>query len=223
MDFRRVIEANRESYMDELFEVLRQKSISAQNDGIRECAELMMEKLRGAGIGHVELMETEIHPVVYGEYHVSDDAPTILIYGHYDVQPPDPIGEWESLPFEPTIRDGRIYARGAGDNKGQIMAQIMAIRTYLEAEGELPVNVKFLIEGEEEIGSVNLDSFVAQHREKLEADLVYTSDGRCCQTVILMCSLVSGGCCMWSLRRVKRSSTTIPGIKGTSYRTRHGN
>lgn len=177
MDFRRVIEANRESYMDELFEVLRQKSISAQNDGIRECAELMMEKLTDAGIGHVELMETEIHPVVYGEYHVSDDAPTILIYGHYDVQPPDPIGEWESPPFEPTIRDGRIYARGAGDNKGQIMAQIMAIRTYLEAEGELPVNVKFLIEGEEEIGSVNLDSFVAQHREKLEADLVYTSDG----------------------------------------------
>lgn len=177
MDYRSIIEQNKEAYLSELFEVLRQKSISAQNDGIRECAELVADKLQAAGMQHVELMETEIHPVVYGEYHVSDDVPTILIYGHYDVQPPDPLEAWDSPPFEPTIRDGRIYARGAGDNKGQMMAQVLAIQTYLEAEGTLPVNVKFLIEGEEEIGSVNLADFVDTHRDKLKADLVYASDG----------------------------------------------
>ncbi|KKK32958.1 deacylase [Salinicoccus sediminis] len=177
MEFKRIIDENRETYMAELFEVLRQESISAEGRGIPECAELMAGKLKSAGIEDVEIIETEYNPVVCGEYHVSDDAKTMLIYGHYDVQPPDPLEEWVSPPFEPTIRDGRVYARGAGDNKGQIMAQILAVKTYIEAEGSLPINVKFVIEGEEETGSPNLPAFVEQHKEKLETDLVYTSDG----------------------------------------------
>lgn len=177
MEFKKIIDENRQVYLEELFEVLRQKSISAQDDGIRECAEMVAGKLREAGIQDVEIIETKNHPVIYGEYHVSDEAMTMLIYGHYDVQPPEPLEEWDSPPFEPTIRNGRIYARGAGDNKGQIMAQILSVKTYLETEGNLPINVKFVIEGEEETGSPNLSSFVEQHKEKLAANFVYTSDG----------------------------------------------
>jgi len=177
MEFKRIIDENRETYMAELFEVLRQESISAEDRGIRECVELVAGKLTNAGMDSVEIIETDRHPIIYGEYHVSDEAKTMLIYGHYDVQPPDPLEEWESPPFEPAIRDGRVYARGAGDNKGQIMAQILAVKTYIEEEGSLPINLKFVIEGEEETGSPNLPAFVEKNREKLETDLVYTSDG----------------------------------------------
>lgn len=177
MNMHQKVDDNREAYLEELFQVLRQRSISSQNIGIRECAELVAQKAREAGMPHVEIMETPDHPVVYAERLVSPDKPTVLIYGHYDVQPPDPIEEWISPPFEPTIRDGRIFARGAGDNKGQLMAQILAVKTYLEVEEELPVNLKFIFDGEEEITSKNLPSFVNEHKEKLKADLVYTSDG----------------------------------------------
>ena len=146
MEFKRIIDENRETYMAELFEVLRQESISAEDRGIRECVELVAGKLTNAGMDSVEIIETDRHPIIYGEYHVSDEAKTMLIYGHYDVQPPDPLEEWESPPFEPAIRDGRVYARGAGDNKGQIMAQILAVKTYIKAEGSLPINLKFVIE-----------------------------------------------------------------------------
>ena len=101
----------------------------------------------------------------------------MLIYGHYDVQPPEPLDEWLSPPFQPTVRDGKLFARGAGDNKGQIFAQIAAARAWLEVAGSLPVNVKFLIEGEEETGSPHLPEFITEHRDLLAADLVYTSDG----------------------------------------------
>lgn len=177
MNIHQKVDDNRETYLEELFEVLRQRSISSQNIGIRECAELVAQKVRDAGMPHVEIMETPDHPVVYAERFVSPDKTTVLIYGHYDVQPPDPVEEWISPPFEPTIRDGRIYARGAGDNKGQLMAQILAVKTYLEVEGELPVNLKFIFDGEEEIASKNLPAFVKENKEKLQADLVYTSDG----------------------------------------------
>ncbi|CAM4191735.1 M20/M25/M40 family metallo-hydrolase [Lacicoccus alkaliphilus] len=177
MDYKAIINQHKESYLEELFEVIRQKSISAENVGIEACAELVGEKMAAAGVRHVEIIKGDHHPVVYGEHIVSEDAMTLLIYGHYDVQPPDPLEEWDSEPFEPTIRDGRIYARGVGDNKGQFMAQLLAFKTYMTAHGNLPINIKFLIEGEEEIGSRNLEPFIRTHKDKLKADLVYTSDG----------------------------------------------
>src|SRR5690625_185139 len=160
MDYKGIIERNRQNYLESLFEVIRQKSISAENEGIEECAELVAEKMAEAGVAHVEIIRGTHHPVVYGEHIVSEDAMTLLIYGHYDVQPPDPVEEWDSEPFEPVIRNGRIYARGVGDNKGQFMAQILAFRTYMEAHGNTPINIKFIIEGEEEIGSRNLEPFI---------------------------------------------------------------
>lgn len=177
MNIKKAISDRREIYLDQLFEMLRQKSISPQNDGIEECAKLVHKKLEDAGIENVKILETERHPVVFGEYHASNDALTVLIYGHYDVQPPEPFEEWKSPPFEPEIRDGRIYGRGAGDNKGQFMAHVLAIKTMIEEEGQLPVNIKFVIEGEEEIGSKHLPKFIENHKALLSADFVYTSDG----------------------------------------------
>lgn len=169
-------EANRERDLDDLFRLLRQPSISAQDVGVAECAALVRDLLAGAGLD-ARLLPTAGQPMVYGERCRAPGRPTVLIYGHYDVQPPDPLAAWASPPFAPTIRDGRIYARGAGDNKGQFFAQVAGIRAWRETVGELPVNVKVLIEGEEETGSPHLDAFVAAHRELLAADLVYTSDG----------------------------------------------
>jgi acetylornithine deacetylase/succinyl-diaminopimelate desuccinylase-like protein len=132
--------------------------------------------LRDAGLA-ARLLPTPAQPVVYAEWLGAPGRPTVLIYGHYDVQPPDPLSEWLSPPFAPKVRDGKLFGRGAGDNKGQIFAQIAAARAWLETTGAMPVNVKFLIEGEEETGSPHLEAFVREHRDLLAADLVYTSDG----------------------------------------------
>lgn len=177
MDIKQLISERKDNYLKSLFEVLRQKSISPQNDGMEECAALVMEKLKDAGMKDVKKIKTKGYPVIYSEYHVSNELPTILFYGHYDVQPPEPVEKWDSDPFNPEIRDGRIYARGAGDNKGQFMAHILAVQTMLEHEGELPVNVKIVIEGEEETGSKHLAEFVESNKDLLAADFVYTSDG----------------------------------------------
>ena len=160
----------------DLFTLIRQPSISAQNIGVRECADLFVDVLRAAGFT-TRLMPTPAHPIVFAEWLGAPGKPTVLIYGHYDVQPPEPLDQWLSPPFEPTVRDGKLFARGAGDNKGQIFAQIAAARTWLEIAGSLPVNIKFLIEGEEETGSPHLASFIAENRDLLAADLAYTSDG----------------------------------------------
>ncbi|KAB2338042.1 M20/M25/M40 family metallo-hydrolase [Cytobacillus depressus] len=171
-----LIDARREQYLETLFTLLRQKSISTQKIGIEECANLLKGMMEEAGI-HTKIIETEGHSVVYGEIIKDPNAFTLLLYGHYDVQPPDPIDEWISPPFIPIIRDNKIFARGSSDNKGQLMAHVLAIKTYLDVYGELPINVKFVFEGEEEQGSINLESFVSDNRELLKADLVYTSDG----------------------------------------------
>ncbi|SEC52313.1 M20/M25/M40 family metallo-hydrolase [Paenibacillus sp. GP183] len=171
-----LIAERKEQYLEQLFTILRQKSISTQNIGIRECADLLREMMEGIGI-KTRLMETKGHPVIYGEMIKDKDAFSVLIYGHYDVQPPDPLDEWLSPPFEPTIRNNKIYARGAGDNKGQLMAQLLAVKTYLDAFGELPINIKFIFEGEEEQSSANLPAFIQENSELLKTDLVYTSDG----------------------------------------------
>ncbi len=168
--------ANRDRDLEDLFTVIRQPSISAQNIGIRETADLLMGLLEAAG-GKTRLLETSVHPLVYAEFDGPADAPTVLFYGHYDVQPPEPLDAWLSPPFEPTIRDGRIYARGICDNKGQHFAHIAAVRAWLETTGSLPVKVKFILEGEEETGSPHIGEIVDKYRDLLAADLVVTSDG----------------------------------------------
>lgn len=170
------IQQHEQKYFEKLFALLRQESISADGTGIRECAELVADYMRKAGL-QPEIIETNGHPVVYGERMIDEALPTILFYGHYDVQPPDPLDEWVSPPFEPSIRDGKLFARGVGDNKGQFLCHLLAFETMLRVDGELPCNVKMVVEGEEESGSPNLEPFVATHKEKLAADLVYTSDG----------------------------------------------
>jgi acetylornithine deacetylase/succinyl-diaminopimelate desuccinylase-like protein len=159
-----------------LIDYLRHRSISAQNVGIREVSTLLVEMLNALGL-EAEAVQTKGHPFVLARHQVDPQKPTILLYGHYDVQPPDPLELWESPPFEPTIRNGRIYARGAGDNKGQHFAQFLALEAHLQVHGTLPCNVIFLLEGEEEVGSPQIAEFVRDNRDRLKADLVVTADG----------------------------------------------
>ncbi|MDZ4714034.1 MAG: dipeptidase [Cytophagales bacterium] len=172
------IEKNKEVYLAELFELLRIPSVSAdskQKGAVRDAAVFVAEKLTQAGADQVELMETKGHPIVYGEKMVDPSNPTVLVYGHYDVQPPDPLALWNTPPFEPTVRDGKIYARGACDDKGQFYMHIKAFE-IMHAQKSLPCNIKFMIEGEEEVGSDNLGAFVKAHKAKLKADVILISD-----------------------------------------------
>jgi acetylornithine deacetylase/succinyl-diaminopimelate desuccinylase-like protein len=173
------LDANEDRFLEELFEYLRIPSISTdpeQKGEVDRCARWLAKHLEDIGIEHVEISETDGHPIVYAEHGHTPGAPTILVYGHYDVQPPDPLELWETPPFEPTVRDGKIFARGATDDKGQLFAHIKGLEAHLACRGELPVNVKLLIEGEEEIGSPHLNPWVADHREKLACDAVVISD-----------------------------------------------
>ena len=162
----------------ELYDFLRIPSISTDGDhagDVRAAAEWLADRVREAGLT-AEVIETPGHPIVLGEWRGAPDAPTVLIYGHYDVQPPEPLDEWTSPPFEPTERDGRVYARGSADDKGQLYMHVKALEAHLATAGSLPVNVVFLAEGEEEIGSPNLVPFVEANRERLACDLVLISD-----------------------------------------------
>jgi acetylornithine deacetylase/succinyl-diaminopimelate desuccinylase-like protein len=173
------INVNRDRYVDELKTLLAIPSISALPEhasDVRRCAEWCGDELRRVGLGNVRLIETPGQPVVYGDWLGAPGAPTILFYGHYDVQPVDPLNLWESPPFEATIRDGEIYARGAADDKGQIFMHMKAVEAHLREQGRLPVNMKFMIEGEEEVGSEHLDDFVRGHKNDLGADVVVISD-----------------------------------------------
>ena len=176
LDIEHLIDSRKDEYLEVLYELLRLESISAQNKGIVETTEKLKAIMEDAGIA-TRIIPATGNPVVYGEIITDPNAFTLLIYGHYDVQPPDPVEEWLSPPFEPTIRDGKIYCRGVGDNKGQLIAQVLAIKSFLAIKGKLPINVKFIFEGEEEVGSPNLAQFIAEHKDLLKADLVYTSDG----------------------------------------------
>ena len=165
------------SRLEELFEFLRFPSISAQSShgqDMRDCAEWLVAKLRKIGL-EARTEETPGHPVVIGKSAPDPGKRTVLIYGHYDVQPPEPLEAWSSPPFEPEIRNGRIFARGSTDNKGQIFAHILGVEEALR-DGALPVNVIFLIEGEEEVGSGNLPDFLESHREELACDVIAISD-----------------------------------------------
>lgn len=170
------IDANKEQFVSRLVDYLRHPSISAHNIGIDEVAELLVSMLSRLEFD-ARAFPTPGHPIVMGRWERAPGAPTVLLYGHYDVQPPDPLEAWITPPFEPAIRDGRVYARGAGDNKGQHFAQILAVESYLAVHGRLPCNVLILLEGEEENGSPHIADFVSAHRDLLRADLVVTADG----------------------------------------------
>lgn len=173
------LKENRDLHLKELFEFLSIPSISALPDhkeDVNHTAEWVAEALRKIGMENVSIHPTNGHPVVYGDWLHAEGKPTVLIYGHYDVQPVDPLHLWDSPPFEAEIRDDKIYARGASDDKGQTFMHLKALETILKTEGTLPLNFKFCIEGEEEIGSPNLPTFVKENKDLLAADVIVISD-----------------------------------------------
>jgi acetylornithine deacetylase/succinyl-diaminopimelate desuccinylase-like protein len=177
-DFKKYIDQNKDRFLEELFELLKIPSISSDStkkEEIKAAALYLKEKFEAAGVDKAEICETDGNPIVYAEKIIDPTLPTVLVYGHYDVQPVDPIELWDSPPFEPTIRNGKIYARGSADDKGQFYAHLKAFDTMSELNS-IFCNVKFMIEGEEEVGSENLGIFVAANKEKLAADVILISD-----------------------------------------------
>ncbi len=173
------IESNKENFKEELFELLRIPSVSTDSShkgDVRKAAEFLKTNLESLDLDRVELFETDGNPIVYGELITDDSKPTVLVYGHYDVQPPDPLEKWDTPPFEPTVRDGDIYARGASDDKGQSFTHVKALEAYVKSGTDFPVNIKFILEGEEEVGSPNLVPFIESHSELLSCDMVLISD-----------------------------------------------
>jgi acetylornithine deacetylase/succinyl-diaminopimelate desuccinylase-like protein len=173
------IEANRERYLAELKTLLAIPSVSSQSHRkpeMRRAAEWLKNHMTSIGLQNVQILETEGHPVVYADWMGAQGKPTILLYGHYDVQPEDPVEKWETPPFEGTIRGENLYARGTADDKGQIFIHLKAIEAFLTNSGSLPVNIKIIFEGEEEVGSEHLGPFVAEHKDLLKADVILISD-----------------------------------------------
>ena len=178
MEIRNYIQEEMPRIREEWASLIRIPSISCKEEhkaDMLRCAERWRELLLAAGAQHAEVMPSEGNPMVYGEYHVADGAPTVLVYGHYDVMPAEPLELWKSNPFEPEVRDGRLYARGADDDKGQSLIQVKAFE-YLVREGKMKANVKFIFEGEEEIGSPSLEPFMIAHRDLLQCDIILVSD-----------------------------------------------
>ncbi len=172
------VQSNQERFLEELFALLRFPSISADpkyKEDVVKTAEFVAEKLREAGADQVEVCATAGNPIVYGEKIIDNKLPTVLVYGHYDVQPADPLELWDTPPFEPTVRDGKIYARGAADDKGQFYMHVKAFE-YMMQNDALACNIKFMIEGEEEVGSANLGTFVKENKERLQNDVIVISD-----------------------------------------------
>ncbi|GGI43246.1 peptidase M20 [Paenibacillus marchantiophytorum] len=173
------LDEQRDQHIEELMQFLRIPSISAvaehQPDMIR-CAEWTAQSLKQAGLENIEIMPTGGHPVVYADWLHAPGKPTVLIYGHYDVQPAEPLELWQTPPFEPVIRDGKLFGRGSTDDKGQLLLYVKTVEAFLRTQGSLPVNVKFCIEGEEEIASKHLPAFVETYKEKLQADAITLSD-----------------------------------------------
>ena len=194
--------------LQDLFTFLRFPSISTDSRhtaDVRACAQWLIEKLTGMGLA-VELHETARHPIVVARNEHRADRKTVLIYGHYDVQPVDPLALWQNPPFEPEIREGKIWARGATDNKGQMLAHILGVEKTLREQGELPVNLIFLFEGEEEIGSPNLAPFLREHRESLRCDVIAVSD-----TGMVAPGVPTMG---YGLRGIACAEVTLRGPKG---------
>lgn len=171
-------EAHKEQFLAELIDLLKIPSISARSENkadMLQCAEVVKQRLAEAGADTVTIYPTKGHPIVYGEKIIDASKPTVLVYGHYDVQPADPLELWHSGPFEPVIKDGKIFARGSADDKGQFYMHVKALETFTKTNS-FCTNIKFLIEGEEEIGSPNLAEFVKANKELLKADVILISD-----------------------------------------------
>src|SRR5438094_3564820 len=172
-------EQNRQIFLEGLQTFLRIPSISTLTEhkpDIQRAAEFVRNELRAAGLANAELIEGEGNPLLDAEWPGAPGKPTLLLYGHYDVQPPDPVDEWKSPPFEPTVRGDDLFARGSSDDKGQTYILVKAVEGYLKAEGKLPVNVKFLIEGEEEVGGEHIEQYVRAHPDRLRADAAVICD-----------------------------------------------
>ena len=173
------VDEHKDRFLTQLFDLLRIPSISTDaefKDSVADCAQWLASHLSELGIEDVVVEPTDGHPIVYAEHIVDPAAPTYLVYGHYDVQPPDPLELWETPPFEPTVRDGKIFARGATDDKGQLFCHLKALEAHLACNGTLPVNVKLLIEGEEEVGSEHLEPWIVANKDRLACDAVIISD-----------------------------------------------
>jgi acetylornithine deacetylase/succinyl-diaminopimelate desuccinylase-like protein len=169
---------NQQRFLDEMLDLLRIPSISAKTEkkeDMRKCAEMVKQRLLDSGADRAEVMNTDGHPVVYAEKIIDSKKPTVLVYGHYDVQPPEPLELWHSGPFDPVIKEGKVYARGSADDKGQFYMHVKAMETMVNTNS-METNIKFLIEGEEEIGSPNLGKFVAANKDLLKADVILISD-----------------------------------------------
>lgn len=179
-DWQQFLEDKRETFQAELLDFLTIPSISSLREHIADvenAASWVAARMQKAGIEQVSIMQTGGHPVVFGQWLNAPDKPTVLIYGHFDTQPVDPLELWDNPPFEPIIKDGRVIARGASDDKGNMLVPILAVEALLNTEGSLPVNVKFLFEGQEEIGSPQLPSFIEAYKDLLACDLVLSADG----------------------------------------------
>lgn len=173
------LEQHRDRFVEDLKAALRIPSVSAKAEHKQDCARcaaFIADHLKSLGMTRVEVVPTAGHPVVYAEWLGASGKPTALLYGHYDVQPPDPLELWQTPPFEPTLRDGKLYARGAVDDKGQVYMHLKAIEAHMKVNGKLPVNLKVVIEGEEEVGSENLAKFLRDRRKQLDADVIVVSD-----------------------------------------------
>ena len=178
------IKSNEKRFVDELIDLLKIPSVSADSKyakDVARAADYIKSELVKAGADKVEVCTTPGHPIVYGEKIIDPKLPTVIVYGHYDVQPPDPLNLWNSPPFEPVIKDGKIYARGACDDKGQVYMHIKAFELMMKTN-TLPCNVRFMIEGEEEVGSSNLGTWVKENKSRLKGDVILISD-----TSIKMC------------------------------------
>ncbi|HYB20849.1 MAG TPA: M20/M25/M40 family metallo-hydrolase [Thermodesulfobacteriota bacterium] len=173
------VDQNLNRFMEELFVLLRQPSISARWEGVEECSKLLVRMMEKTGIKPrvLPMGGKRNPPLIYGELLNPEAKRTLLIYGHFDVQPPEPLEAWDSPPFEPTLRDGRIYGRGTADNKGQFFAHFKAVESVLKINGRLPINVKFLLDPEEEVGSPSLNGFCREHKDLFAADMALNSDG----------------------------------------------
>ena len=211
------VEARRDAVLQTLLDFVAIPSVStdpAYAAGIADAAKFLAGRLAAAGLEHAAVRPTAGHPVVTADWLHAPGAPTLLVYGHYDVQPPDPLDLWTSPPFTGTIRDGRLYARGASDDKGPVVVAITAIEALLATAGKLPVNIKILVEGEEEMGSANLEPFVAEHAEELRADFVLSADGATWRADLPTVTVASRGTCALDV--------TVRGAAKDLHSGRHG-
>lgn len=203
------IDTHRDAWLEEVNEFLRIPSVSTdpeRADQVEAAAKWLADKLGVAGCTEVEIWPTPGHPVVYGAWRGAEGAPTLLVYGHYDVQPEEPVELWDTPPFEPTIRDGKLFARGSADDKGQLYIHVKALEAWLQTSGSCPVNVIFLMEGEEEVGSKNIEAAVLEHKDRLACDAVMISD-----TIMFAAGLPS---ITYSLRGLAYMQLDVTGPRG---------